>query len=46
MNTSLTTDPRPTCGHDEDCEPLRDLATGEYVTYCGFATESALEVAA
>ncbi len=39
----VTTDPRPTCGH-EDCEAWR-AADGTYVTYCGF-TAAALEVAA
>ncbi|MFC4128857.1 hypothetical protein [Nocardia rhizosphaerae] len=40
-----TTDPRPTCGH-EDCTTWRDPHTGEHVTYCGFAIEMPLEVAA
>ncbi|MEV6219900.1 hypothetical protein [Nocardia sp. NPDC051833] len=39
----VTTDPRPTCGH-EDCEAWL-AGDGTYVTYCGF-TATPLEVAA
>ncbi|TDP29833.1 hypothetical protein [Nocardia ignorata] len=41
----VTTDPHPTCGH-EDCDTWLDTTTGEHVTYCSFAPETALEVAA
>jgi hypothetical protein len=44
MRTTLTTDPTPTCGH-EDCAPLRNTQTGEWVTYCEWDAP-ALETAA
>jgi hypothetical protein len=37
-----TTDPRPTCGH-EDCETWYAVDLG-WVTYCGYVTASALEL--
>ncbi|MBF6410907.1 hypothetical protein [Nocardia farcinica] len=33
---TLTTDPRPACGHEE-CQTWRDTRTGERVTVCLWA---------